>query len=168
MKHSVLISSELARAFNEQIGHEFGASLQYVSIAAHFRQRQLTLLSKLFFEQSEEEKQHAMKFVHYLLDTKGELRIPSIPAPTPAFASAEEAVQAALTWEQEVTSQITRLMELAIAKNDYLAQSFLQWFIDEQLEEVVKMDRLLGVIRQSGEKNLLMVEAYLVHIEKGS
>jgi bacterioferritin B len=168
MKHAVLISSELARAFNEQIGHEFGASLQYVSIAAHFRQRQLTLLSKLFFEQADEEKQHAMKFVQYLLDTKGELRIPSIPAPTPAFGSAEEAVQAALTWEQEVTSQITRLMELAIAKHDYLAQSFLQWFIDEQLEEVVKMDRLLGVIRQSGEKNLLMVEAYLVHIEKGS
>jgi bacterioferritin B len=168
MKHAVLISSELARAFNEQIGHEFGASLQYVSIAAHFRQRQLTLLSKLFFEQADEEKQHAMKFVQYLLDTKGELRIPSIPAPTPAFGSAEEAVQAALTWEQEVTSQITRLMELAIAKHDYLAQSFLQWFIDEQLEEVVKMDRLLGVIRQSGEKNLLMVEAYLVHIEKAS
>ena len=67
-----------------------------------------------------------------------------------------------------MTAQITRLMELAVAKNDYLAQSFLQWFIDEQLEEVVKMDRLLSVIRQSGEKNLLMVEAYLVHIEKAS
>ena len=163
----MLISKELAMAFNEQIGHEFGASMQYVSIAAHFRSRQLTLLAKLFLEQAEEERQHAMKFVEYLLDTKGELRIPSIPAPTPTFASAEEAVQAALSWEQEVTAQITRLMDLAV-KNDYLAQSFLQWFIDEQLEEVVKMDRLLGVIRQSGEKNLLMVEAYLVHIEKAS
>ena len=164
----MLISKELAKAFNEQIGHEFGASMQYVSIAAHFRSRQLTLLAKLFLEQAEEEKQHAMKFVEYLLDTKGELRIPSIPAPTPTFASAEEAVQAALSWEQEVTAQITRLMDLASAKNDYLAQSFLQWFIDEQLEEVVKMDRLLSVIKQSGEKNLLMVEAYLVHIEKAS
>ena len=57
-------------------------------------------------------------------------------------------------------------MERAIKDKDYLAQSFLQWFIDEQLEEVVKMDRLLGVIQQSGERNLLMVEAYLVHIEK--
>ena len=56
----------------------------------------------------------------------------------------------------------------AVKESDYLAQSFLQWFIDEQLEEVVKMDRLLGVVRQSGEKNLLMVEAYLVHIEKAS
>jgi ferritin len=82
------------------------------------------------------------------------------------FASAEAAVQAALKWEEEVTSQITSLLDLAAKQNDYIAQSFLQWFIDEQLEEVVKMDRLLGVIRQSGEKNLLMVEAYLVHIEK--
>jgi ferritin len=164
----LLISRDLAKAFNAQIGHEFGASLQYVSIAAHFQQRHLTLLAKLFFAQAEEERQHALKFVKYLLDAKGDLRIPAIGAPAPSFASAEDAVGAALRWEQEVTSQVTGLMELAVKEGDYLAQSFLQWFVDEQLEEVVKMDRLLSVIRQSGEKNLLMVEAYLVHIEKAS
>ena len=162
----MLISNELAKAFNEQIGKEFGASMQYVSIAAHFSQRHLTLLAKLFLAQADEERLHAMKFVQYLLDTKGELKIPAIPAPVPAFASAHEAVQAALDWENEVTMQITALMDIAVKLNDYLGQSFLQWFIDEQLEEVAKMDRLLGVIRQSGEKNLLMVEAYLVHLEK--
>jgi ferritin len=162
----VLISRELAKVFNEQIGHEFGASMQYVSIAAHFSQRQLKLLSKIFIDQAEEERQHAMKFVQYLLDTKGGLAIPAIPAPTATFSTAEDAVGAALMWEQEVTRQITSLMDLAVKQNDYLAQSFLQWFIDEQLEEVVKMDRLLSVIKQSGEKNLLMVEAYLIHIEK--
>src|SRR6185503_12630789 len=136
--------------------------MQYLSIAGHFQQRQLKLLAKLFFDQADEEKQHAMKFVKYVLDTKGELRIPSIPAPVPTLASAE----AALKWEQEVTRQITRLMDQAVKENDYLAGNFLQWFIDEQLEEVVKMDNLLGVIRQSGERNLIMVEAYLIHIEK--
>lgn len=162
----MLIRPELAKAFNEQIGHELGASMQYLSIAAHFYQRSLTLLAKLFEEQAEEERLHAMKFVKYLQDTQGGLHIPSIPAPKPVFASAEEAAQAALNWEKEVTRQITALMELAIKDKDYLAQSFLQWFIDEQLEEVVKMERMLSIIRQSGEKNLLMVEAYLVHIEK--
>ena len=162
----MLISRELAAAFNEQIGHEFGASMQYVSIGAHFRQRNLQLLAKLFFEQADEEKQHAMKFVKYLLDTKAELKIPAIPAPAATFASAEAAVAAALKWEQDVTRQITSLMALAVKQDDYLAQSFLQWFIDEQLEEVVKMDRLLTTIQQSGERNLLMVEAYLVHMEK--
>ena len=162
----MLISRELASAFNQQIGNEFGASMQYVSIAAHFQTRQLTLLSKLFLAQADEERMHAMKFVQYVLDTKGELLIPAIAAPKPAFTSAEDAVAAALAWEEDVTRQIGSLMDIAVKESDYLAQSFLQWFIDEQLEEVVKMDRLLSVIRQSGEKNLLMVEAYLVHIEK--
>jgi len=162
----MMISAELATAFNEQIGHEFGASLQYVSIAAHFQRHHLTLLAKLFFDQAEEERQHAMKFVKYLLDTGAELHLPQTPAPVAAFASSEAAVQAALDWEREVTAQVTKLMDLAARQNDYLAQSFMQWFVDEQLEEIVKMDRLLGVVKQAGEKNLLMVEAYLVHLEK--
>ncbi len=164
----MLISKELANAFNEQIGHEFGASMQYLAIAGYFQQRHLVLLAKLFFKQADEERDHAMKFVRYLLDTKADLRIPQVAAPPTAFASAEAAVQAALDWELEVTRQITSLTDRAVKDNDYLAQSFLQWFADEQLEEVVKMERLLGVIKQSGERNLLMVEAYLVHIdEKG-
>src|SRR4029078_11451508 len=99
---------------NEQIGHEFGASMQYVSIAAHFQQMQLTLLAKLFFKQADEAREHAMKFVKSLLDTKGDLRIPQIPAATPTFASAEAAVAAALSWEQEVTRHITGLLALAV------------------------------------------------------
>ena len=162
----MLISPELAKAFNTQIGHEFGASLQYLAIAAHFTERSLMLLAKLFETQAEEEKMHAMKFVKYVQDTKGGLHIPAIPAPKANFATAEDAVQAALNWEKDVTQQITALMATANKQNDYLAQSFLQWFIDEQLEEVVKMERMLSVVKQSGEKNLLMVEAYLVHIEK--
>jgi len=166
----MLINPELAKAMNTQIGNEFGANMQYLSIAAHFHTQKLTLLSKLFFEQAEEEKTHAMKFVHYILDTQGELQIPAIAAPKPKFASAEEAVKAALTWETEVTAQIKALikalMDMAVSQNDYLAQNFLQWFIDEQLEEVNKMDQLLSVVQRAGEKNLLMVEAYLVHLEK--
>ena len=99
----MLISKELAKAFNDQIGHEFGASMQYVSIAAHFNQRQLKLLADLFFKQAEEERQHAMKFVQYLLDTKGDLQIPAIAAPKMTFTSAEDAVQAALNWEQRTS-----------------------------------------------------------------
>jgi ferritin len=162
----VLISPQLAKAFNTQIGNEFGASMQYLTIAAYFYQRNLMLLAKIFDEQANEEKEHAKKFIKYLQDTKGALLIPAIAAPKPSFDSAEDALQAALNWESEVTRQITGLMDMAVKENDYLAQSFLQWFVDEQLEEVVKMERLLSVIKQSGEKNLLMVEAYLVHIEK--
>lgn len=164
----MLIGKELENGFNQQIGNEFGASMQYLTIAAHFDRQNLALLAQLFFEQAEEEKEHAMKFVHYVLDAQGELRIPAIPEPEPTFATAEEAVQAALDWEVEVTAQINRLMDTAVSQNDYLAQNFLRWFVDEQLEEIMKMDQLLSVIRRAGEKNLLMVEAYLVHLDEST
>jgi len=163
----MLISRDLTKAMNAQIGHELAASLQYLTIAGHFERQQLALLAKLFFKQADEERDHALKFVRYLLDTGGDLKIPTVPAPKATFASAEEAVKAALTWEQEVTSQIGRLMDLAASENDHLAQNFLRWFVDEQLEEVKKMDQLASVIRRAGEKNLLMVEAYLAHLDTG-
>lgn len=162
----MLISNELAKGLNEQVGHEYGACLQYMSIAAHFDRQNLKLLAKLFFEQANEEKAHAEKFIRFILDTQAPLQIPAIPAPTATFGSAEEAVGAALKWEHEVTGQITHLLETAATKQDHVAHNFLQGFIDEQLEEIVKMDQLLSVVQRSGERNLLMVEAYLVHITK--
>jgi ferritin len=162
----MMISRELARAFNEQIGHEFGASLQYVAIASYFDAAHLLLLAKLFQDQAEEETEHAMKFVKYMVDTGGELQIPAIPAPKHNFSSAEDAVSAALSWEKEVTAQINNLMKIAVSENDYLGQTFLQWFVTEQLEEVTKMEQILDVVRRAGERNLLMVEAYLVHLDK--
>ena len=163
----MLISKELQEGINAQIGHEFAASMQYIGIAGYFKTENLELLADLFFEQAEEESEHALKFVNYILDTSGELRIPVIPEAKFDFSSAEEAVQAALNWEIDVTNQINSLMDLAKEQNDHLAQYFLQWYIDEQLEEITKMDQLLSVVRRAGENNLLMVEAYLAHITKG-
>ena len=159
----MLISPALAAAINTQIGHEFSASMQYFSIAAHFHRAHLLQLATLFFKQAEEEREHAQKLLKYVVDTGGELRIPATKEPQHTFATCEVAVEAALKWELEVTGQIKGLMDLAGSEGDYLAQGFLQWFVDEQLEEVTKMQRLLGVVRMAGEKNLLSVEAYLVH-----
>ncbi len=159
----MLISAPLAQAINTQIGNEFAASLQYYTIAAHFHRTHLQQLAKLFFAQASEEREHAEKLLHYVLETGAELQIPAVRAPVATFPSAEAAVQAALNWELEVTGQIKGLMDIAAGEGDYLAQGFLQWFVDEQLEEVTKMQRLLEVIRMAGERNLLSVEAYLVH-----
>jgi ferritin len=158
----MLISKALAKGMNEQVGNEFGASMQYYEISAYFDDQNLPLLAKLFWAQADEEKVHAEKFIRYLMDTGAELRIPAIAAPKPDFSSAEEAVQAALDWEKEVTQQINNLYHTAVEDKDYLSQQFLDWFIDEQLEEINKMDELLGLVRRAGEGNLLMVENFLI------
>lgn len=156
----MLISKALEEAFNVQIGREFGASLQYVNIAAYFDADDLPELAAFFYRQSEEERMHAMKFVKYVIDAGGEVRVPGVEEPKYDFASAEEAAQAALAWEEEVTNQINGLMDMSISQNDHIAQDFLRWFVTEQLEEVSTMETLLNVIRRA-ETNILWVEDYL-------
>jgi ferritin len=155
------ISQKMNKAINEQIGREFGASLQYVAIAAHFDAQSLPQLAKYFYRQADEERGHAMRFLQYLLDAGAGVSIPSVSGPKAEFASAEECVKLSLRWEQEVTKQIYALVDLAIKESDYTTQQFLQWFIAEQLEEVSSMEKLLAVVRRAGESGLLLLEQHI-------
>ena len=157
----MLISKKINDAINQQIGNEFGASLQYVAIATHFDLEALPQLAAHFYKQAEEERDHAMRFVRFLVETDGEIVLPSVPAPKAKFSSAEEAVKLSLDWEVEVTGQIHRLVEMAKKESNYTTDNFLQWFVKEQLEEVSSMDNLLKVVQRAGEKGLLRVEEYL-------
>ena len=156
----MLISKEMEQAINDQIGREFGAFLQYNNIAAYFDSESLPQLAAFFFRQAEEEKMHAMKFLHYILDAGGQVRIPTVAGPQWEFKAAEECAQLSIAWEMEVTRQIYALMDLAIAQKDHIAQDFLRWFVTEQREEIATMDTLLKVIRRAKD-NLLWVEDYL-------
>ncbi len=157
----MLVSAKIVEAFNAQIGHELGASHQYLAIASYFDNEDLSELAAFFFRQADEERDHAMKFVRFLLEADGQVRIPEIAAPKNEFGTAVEAVQASLDWEKEVTQQIYDLVALSQAENNYIAQRFLDWFVTEQLEEVSTMSTLLGIVKRAGEGNLLYVEDYL-------
>ncbi len=157
----MLISADMNAALNEQIGHEFGASIQYVAIATYFDGEGLPQLAERFYTQATEERDHAMRFVKYLVDADGQVEIPAIPAPRARFRSAEEAVQLSLTWEMTVTQQINALVDLAIRQNDHMTKNVLDWFVNEQREEVASMDTLLRMVKRAGESGLLFVENYL-------
>ena len=157
----MLISDEMNAAINEQIGHEFGAMLQYVAIATYFDGEGLPMLARHFYRQAEEEREHAMRFVRYIVDAGGTVAIPAIPAARSDIGSAEEAVRLSLDWELTVTKQINELMDRAIKENDHLAHNMLEWFVQEQLEEVSSMEMLLRMVRRAGETGLLFVENYL-------
>jgi len=157
----MMISEKLAGAMSAQVGRELAASNQYVAIATYFERESLESLAKFFYRQAAEENEHAMKFVHYVTEAGGTVVIPAIEAPRTDIASAETAVKLSLDWENEVTRQITALMDQAVKETDYLAQGFLQWFVNEQLEEVTTMETLLKVIQRAGPNGLLWVESYV-------
>ncbi len=148
----MLTSQKVIDAINEQVGYEFSAELQYYAIGAHFASEALPQLSQHFFQQAEEEKGHALRFIKYIVDAGGS-----------KFKTARDAVKLSLDQEIHVTQQINGLVELARKQNDYITINFLQWFLTEQLEEVSSMDNLLKIIERAGT-DLLQADEYLARV----
>ena len=159
----MLISKAMNGALNEQIGNELAASNQYLSIAVYFDGEGLPALSKHFHKQSAEERAHALRIVKYIGDASGTVKVPAIPAPTMSFKSAEAAVKLSYDSEMMVTKQILALVNIAVKENDHLSKNMLEWFVNEQREEVSSMDTLLRMVRRAGEHGLFFVESFLVN-----
>lgn len=156
----MIINQRVVDAMNAQIQSEFGASAQYIAIAIYFDEEGLPDLASFFYRQSEEERFHAMKFVHFLLETGAKPLIPGLPDMVNEFDSASAAVEFALQQEIKVTNQINNIMAIAREENDFASQNFLQWFVEEQVEEVDSMTSLLQTIKHAGS-SLLLVEDFV-------
>lgn len=158
----MMISQAMQGKLNEQIGHEFGASHAYMAMACWFEQRSLNALGKRFRQQSAEEREHAIKIIDYLLEVGARPKLGALAEPKADYANVPDVIAAALEQEKTVTSQINALVDLADKENDHATRSFLQWFVDEQVEEVSSMQTLLDVAKMAGS-NLLQLEAYVRH-----
>ncbi|MBX3169313.1 MAG: ferritin [Candidatus Eremiobacteraeota bacterium] len=157
---TLILKPGCIEGLNQQIVNEMHASLQYLAIASYFDDEGLPELAGHFSRQSEEERQHALKFVKYLHDAGTRPVFKGIPDVRNDFSSATDAVQCALDGEIKVTNQINDLVGLSHRENDYMTHTFLQWFVTEQLEEVSTVTTLLQVIKHAGP-SLLLVEDFI-------
>lgn len=144
----------------DQIRREFTASHQYLAIAIYFDSNDLPQLAQRFYAQATEERGHALMMVQYLLDRGIDIEIEGIGSVVTAFNSIRDAVELSLNQEKEVTEQITDLTRAARDSNDFLGERFMQWFLQEQVEEVASMTTLLSVVDKANG-NIFDLEAYV-------
>ncbi len=151
---------------NEQIGHEFAASQQYLAIATYYDDDTLPRLAAFFYAQALEERNHALMMVQYLLDAGVGARIPGVAEPLNAFDDVVAPVALAIEQERRVTNQINALAAIAREEGDFQSEEFMSWFLKEQREEVATMSGLLAVVRRAVD-NPLLVEDYLAREHAG-
>jgi ferritin len=151
-------SERFVEALNDQIGREFAAAHQYTAVAAYYDRATFPRLAKFFFDQAEEERGHAMKMVNYLRDTGASVRLGEIGAPRNDFSDHVEPIKLSLENERKVTVSIAALFEIARETSDYASESFMQWFVDEQVEEESTMDALLEVAERVREYPMMLEE----------
>ncbi len=157
-----MINDSMVTALNEQVRREFQAAQNYLAMGVHLDGKSLEHLAAFFYRQADEEREHAMKLVRYLLDLGHQPTIPAIELPPGEFEGIKDIVQASLTQEQAVTRAIHELVDGALTAKDHATYQFLLWFVDEQVEEEASFGKLLDIIDMS--ENVLQVEHYVRHM----
>jgi ferritin len=158
----MMISTNMNAKLNEQITAEFAAAHKYLAMSCALEAKGLKSLAKRFTAQYEEELKHGNKIVRYLHDVGATVSLDAIPKPAPDCSSLKTIVQAALDGENDITRRIHALVAAAEVEKDYSTLEFLQWYVDEQVEEIATMTQLLKVVELAGP-NVLQVEAYMRH-----
>src|SRR3712207_793097 len=148
-----MLSRTVQEAMNEQIKNEFYSAYQYLSMAAHCESVNLPGFARWMRIQAREEVEHAMKFYDFILDRGGRVLLQALDQPVADFGSPLEVFEQALEHEQRVTAMINDLYGLAVKENDYASQTFLQWFVTEQVEEEKNAGDVVETLKMIGGKS---------------
>jgi len=120
-------------------------------MASYFDELSLKGFANYFKVQAREELGHAMKFYEFIIDRGWKIEIQDIPRPKSSWGSIREAVEDFLAAEVENTKRIWRLVDLARESGDKAAESFLQRFVNEQVEEEKNANELLAMLKLTKE-----------------
>lgn len=158
-----MFKEKIQQAMNDQIQHEIESAYIYLSMAAYFDTENLPGFAQWMKIQYEEEMAHAFRFYDYINDRGGRVKLQPIGQPAIEFDSPLAAFQAALEHEQKITGDINHLYGMAIDAKDYPSQTFLQWFIDEQVEEEQNVGDVVENLKLVGDNThaILMLDREL-------
>jgi ferritin len=142
-----MISKKMQDALNGQINAELYSAYLYLSMEAYFQSQNLTGFANWMRVQTQEELMHAMKMYDFVNGRGGRVILKSIAQPLAEWESALAVFEAVLKHEQKVTGLINDLVNLAVDEKDHATNSFLQWFVNEQVEEEDSAGKVLGQLK---------------------
>ncbi len=148
-----MINPRMETLLNEQFHREMAAAMQYLALTAYFEDKNLDGFAHFFRLQAQEEMSHAMKQFDYVHRVDGKITMQALPQPKADFRSNEEALEFTLENERQPTQDINSLMQDAVQLGDFGTQTFLQWFVTEQIEEEEVVRTLLHKLRMVGNNS---------------
>jgi len=152
-----MLKENVLKAINQQINKEYYSAFLYLSMSAWFENQGLQGFANWMYIQYREELTHGNKFFKYVHERGGEVILKAIDQVDTDFENVVSVIEKTLEHEEYVTASINGIMDIAIADKDYATQSFLKWFIDEQVEEEANVHEILNTLRLiSGHGNGLM------------
>ena len=142
-----MIKKEVLDALNEQINAESYSAYMYLSMAAYFENMGLSGFANWMRVQYQEESAHALKFFNYVTERGGKVVLKAISQVPVDFDGIVDVYEKTLVHEIHVTELINNLVNVAVKASDHASQSFLKWFVDEQVEEEANVEKILATLK---------------------
>ncbi len=158
-----MASEKLIKELNNQFNFELLSGYYYMGMAAYCSDQNMNGFAHFLIEQAKEEYEHAMKFYDFIYDMDGRVTTQAIPEPKNDFDSFVEVFETALGHEKEVTARINNLLDIAMAEKSYPTVQFLQWFVEEQIEEENTMKDIIFKLgkMENHPQGLFMLDSQL-------
>ncbi len=130
-----MLSEKLQQSLNDQLNSEFFSAYTYLSLAAYFEDLDLNGFAHWMKTQYQEELMHAEKVYTFINDRDGRVRLQVVDAPRGDWNSPLAAFKFALECERNLSQRIYAVVDDALAERDHATHTFMQWFVNEQVEE---------------------------------
>jgi ferritin len=155
-----MLSVKMVKSINHQINREHYSAYLYLSMAAYAAAEGLNGFANWFTVQMKEEMFHAEKMFNYVNQQGGRVLLEAIEQPPADFSSIFDLFEKTLEHEKRVTAMIKNLVKLAREEDDYATESFLQWYVTEQVEEEANPAELIQKLKYIGKdgRGLLMID----------
>jgi len=145
------MNERIITLLNEQINKEFYSAYLYLDMAIYYEQQNLSGYANYYTIQAQEERDHALLFMKYMQNNGLKVTLEAIGKPDKAFGSLLDPLEIAAEHERYVTSLINEIYREAHEAKDYRTMKFLDWFVDEQMEEENAADTMIGQYKLFGQ-----------------
>ena len=153
-----MLPKKVEEILNTQIQKEDYSSQLYLSMASWAENQGFEGVSNWLYAQAEEERVHMLKLVQYVNERDAMAVIPGIDAPPTEFGDVFEIFDKVLAHEKYISGSINEIVAVCIAENDFTTQSWIQWFVTEQIEEEASVKAIIDKLKLLGKNNLYMFD----------
>lgn len=152
LRQRTSLKEEIEILLNNQVKMEAEASSKYLAMASWCDRNGYKNSAAHFMKQADEERTHMLKIFNYIMTVGGTAVSPEVPAVKQEYATFKSVFESALQGEIAVTQSINRIVTASRKEEDYATENFIQWFVNEQVEEEDSARRALELFDVIGEE----------------
>ena len=153
-----MLTKKIEAICNEQIKKEGYSSMLYLAMASWAEAKGYAGIAQWLYAQADEEKMHMLKFVHYVNERGGHGIIPSLDQPPADFKNVKDMFEQVFKHEQYISQSINNIVALCIEEKDFTTHNWVQWFVNEQIEEEASAREIIDKLNLVGDQNMYLFD----------